>query len=64
MSKLKSHVWEPVESSKGVWGYHRYACKNCGKETHIGLDIDYEVKECASKRPKAPQTQSIKGDEG
>ena len=34
--------WVPVESSKGAWGYNMYKCEVCGKETHIGLDIDYK----------------------
>jgi hypothetical protein len=50
--ELKSHEWEPIEESKGTWGYHMYKCKNCDETTHIGLDIDYEAKECTGK-PKA-----------
>lgn len=43
---LRKHKWEPIKESKGRYGYHMYKCSNCGKDTHIGLDIDYEAKEC------------------
>ncbi len=48
--KLKPHDWQPIKESWGTWGYHRYKCRHCKKETHIGLDIDYEAKECACKK--------------
>lgn len=54
--KLKKHNWTPVEESKGTWGYHRYVCKHCKKETHIGLDIDYEAVECKGKNKKNENT--------
>lgn len=47
--KLRPHEWAPIKESKGTWGYHRYRCVNCEKETHIGLDVDYEAKECLGK---------------
>lgn len=49
---MKPHEWVPVEESKGVYGYHMYKCRNCGKDTHIGLDIDYEAPECTGKQVK------------
>jgi hypothetical protein len=56
MSKktLRSHEWKPIETSRGVWGYHEFVCKNCGKTTHIGLDIDYGARECPGKSPQGP----------
>jgi hypothetical protein len=52
-SKTHKPKWEPLESSKGFWGYHIYKCQVCGKETHIGLDIDYE--ELHSDEPEEPK---------
>lgn len=46
---MKKHAWGPDKTSLGFWGYHKYICKNCGKSTHIGLDIDYDALECATK---------------
>lgn len=47
LEKVKArHLWTPIKESKSVYGYHMYKCGVCGKETHIGLDIDYEAVEC------------------
>lgn len=53
---MKPHKWEPIKESKGFWGYHMYKCKKCGKDTHIGLDIDYGAPEC----PGTPKKESGK----
>jgi hypothetical protein len=54
---MKKHRWEPIEESKGFWGYHMYKCNVCGKNTHIGLDIDYEALECPGKPKKVKKTR-------
>ena len=61
MSESIPHIWDPIKESKGAYGIHMYRCVACDKETHIGLDIDYEAEECSFenvyKKIKSLQSQ-------
>lgn len=56
------HKWKPIESSRGKWGIHRYECSECGKETHIGLDIDYGAPECKGLSTKSVSASDTEGE--
>lgn len=56
MKKLKPHRW--AGKTKGSYGWHVYICEACGKETHIGLDIDYEAPVCEGKTKIHPQKET------
>lgn len=63
--KKYKHVWVPVESSKGFWGYHQFDCSMCGERTHIGLDIDYEAADCSrSKIPREKGKRDLQLERG
>lgn len=56
VERLGRHKWVPILESKGAWGYHRHKCLNCGADTHIGLDIDYDAPECKGKPKNQNET--------